>query len=76
MIVVFKRNISWGTEHYWYVQQQFKFCVFRKRMILPKQEDGSFLKKEDFSFSKVYNCRNGFVVLTDFFVYLFTFWQG
>ena len=27
--------------------QQFKFCVFRKEMILPKREDGFLPERED-----------------------------
>ena len=44
-------------------QRQFKFCVFRKGMILPKREDGFFPGKGRSSpFGS--NCRNGFVVRT------------
>ena len=42
MIVVIKRNVS-----RWIAQQQFKFCIFQKGMILPKQEDGLFPDRED-----------------------------
>ena len=44
-------------------QRQFKFCVFRKGMILPKREDGFFPGKGRSSpFGS--NCQNGFVVRT------------
>ena len=33
--------------------QQFKFCVFRKGMILPKREDGFLPEREDLPFLEV-----------------------
>ena len=47
MIVVIKRNISEWTKQQQHAEQQSKFCVFRKGMILPKQEDGFFPERED-----------------------------
>ena len=42
MIVVIKRNVSQCTEHQQHAQQQFKFCVSQKGMILLKWEDRFF----------------------------------
>ena len=46
------------------------FVSFGKWMILLKQEDGFFSKREDLPLPEVYNCHNGFVVWTDFHVFL------
>ena len=64
LIAVIKRNVSRCTEHQWHhAQQQFKFSVFRKGMILLIREDRFFSQKGKSSPVRS-NYWNRFVVCT------------